>query len=172
MRENIVLIGFMGTGKTAAGTLLAERLGWKFIDTDKIVEDIAHKSIVRIFNEDGEKIFRKEETKAIKMTTHLKNYIISTGGGAILLEENVQLMKRAGTVILLSATPEKIIERLKDDKTRPLLQVPDPFAKVQNLLKARMTHYVNAADAVVDTSSLSIEEVVENIIRRAQDINQ
>lgn len=169
MKDNIILIGYMGTGKTVVGHKLAEKLCWKFVDTDKMIEEIAHKDIPRIFREDGEKIFRKYECKAVKMITHLKNYVIATGGGAVLNEENVQHMKMSGTVILLSATPDVIYDRLKDDTTRPLLQVQDPAARIESMLKTRFPFYIKAADISIDTSTLSVDEVIDTIFKELEE---
>ncbi len=170
MKKNLILIGFMGTGKTVVGKMLAEKLRWKYIDTDKIIEESVGKDIPRIFREEGEKVFRKHEVKAVKMITHLNHYVISTGGGAVLNDENVQNMKLSGTVILLYADPDVIYERLKDDSSRPLLQGYNARERIEGLLKQRMEYYIKAADININTSSLTPEEVIQEILKSLEQI--
>ena len=161
--NNIVLVGFMGTGKTAVGKTLASALGFKYIDTDLMIEAEAKKSIPEIFAIEGEPAFRKYEVNAIRRITHLKGYIIATGGGAVMLDENIANMKRAGLVICLTATPEVIYERTRKHNYRPLLRTPDPMKKIKALLKIRESQY-QKADYVIDTSNLSVDAVVNTIL--------
>ncbi len=153
----------MGTGKTAVGKALASALGFKHIDTDLMIEAEAKKPIPEIFATEGEPAFRKYEAEAIRMITHLKRYVIATGGGAVMLDENIANMKRAGLVICLTATPEVIYERTRKDNYRPLLQIPDPIKKIKALLKIREPQY-QKADYTIDTSNLSVDAVVETIL--------
>ncbi|HPB30725.1 MAG TPA: shikimate kinase, partial [Candidatus Sumerlaeota bacterium] len=160
---NIVLVGFMGTGKTVVGKALAESLGFRYIDTDLMVEADAHMPISRIFELQGEPAFRNLEAQAILRTTHLTRFIISTGGGAVISDQNIENMKKAGLVVCLTAEPEIIYERTKSDKSRPLLQTPDPRKKIQSLLNIRAPQY-QKADVMIDTSHLAIPEVVRKIL--------
>ena len=162
-KRNIVLVGFMGTGKTVVGKALASALGFKYVDTDLLIEQIAKKSIPEIFAEEGEPKFREYETRAIGMIMHLKDHVIATGGGAVMLDENVQNMKRTGLVVCLTATPEVIYQRTRKDDYRPLLRTPDPLKKIKSLLKIRDSQY-RKADYTIDTSNLSVDAVVEAII--------
>ena len=162
-RQNIILVGFMGTGKTVVGQALASALGFKYIDTDLMVEAEAKKSIPEIFNTEGEPAFRKYEKQAIQMITHLKGYVVATGGGAVMMDENIAAMKKAGLLICLYATPEVIFERTRHDNYRPLLQTHDPMKRIKSLLNIRMPQY-KKADHLIDTSDLSVDKVVEKII--------
>lgn len=163
---NIVLIGFMGTGKTVVSKLLAEQLGWSLIDTDELIVKKAGKTISQIFAEDGENVFRQLESDILVDLQHISNHIISTGGGIILKAENRQLLKIIGKVILLEASPQTIIERLKDDSSRPLLQgnSAEKLERIENLLEIRKSLYTECADLVIDTSELSPEEIAGRIV--------
>ncbi|MCD6385794.1 shikimate kinase [Candidatus Sumerlaeota bacterium] len=162
-RNNIILVGFMGTGKTVVGNALARRLGFNYIDTDDIIEKRAGKTIPEIFAEDGEAHFRQLEKKAIRSLSHYDKYVIASGGGAVIFDENIKQMKNAGVVICLSARPEVIYERIKHNTYRPLLRVPDPLQRIKELLAQRQAQY-EKADVVIDTSELSVDEVVNSII--------
>lgn len=161
--NNIILVGFMGTGKTAVGKSLAGKIGFKFVDTDLMVEAEAKKSIPDIFRLEGEAAFRKYEAEAIKRISHLKNYVIATGGGAVMMDENIANMKRAGMVVCLTATPDVIFERTQSNDYRPLLQTREPLKKILSLLKIREPQY-QKADYTIDTSKMSVDAVVQTII--------
>ncbi len=163
--KNIILIGFMGTGKTAVGHTLATRLCWEFIDTDNIIVERSGKSIHRIFTEDGEGYFRKLEEEVIKELTRLSNKVIATGGGAILTPGNREKLKRSGTVFLLTASPRTIYQRLKGDSSRPLLQGEYMLNRIEELLKLRDEYYLLAADYVIDTNGARPEEVCDAILQ-------
>lgn len=163
-KENIILMGFMGTGKTAVGKTVASALGMKYLDTDLMIEADAGKPIPDIFETLGEPAFRKFETEAIRRITHLRGYVIATGGGAPMNEENLANMKRAGILICLTASPEVILERTSRNENRPLLKTPDPMKKIQSLLAIREPQY-QKADHVINTTSLSIQEVAEKVIQ-------
>lgn len=156
----------MGTGKTVVSKLLAEQLGWSLIDTDELIVKKAGKTISQIFAEDGENVFRQLESDILVDLQHISNHIISTGGGIILKAENRQLLKIIGKVILLEASPQTIIERLKDDSSRPLLQgnSAEKLERIENLLEIRKSLYTECADLVIDTSELSPEEIAGRIV--------
>jgi shikimate kinase len=139
--DNIILVGFMGTGKTIVGKALAGKTGFKFIDTDLMIEAEAKKNIPDIFTRDGEAAFRQYETEAIKRIIHLRNYVIATGGGAVMMDENIANMKRAGMVVCLTATPDVILERTQSDDYRPLLKTKEPLKKILSLLNIREPQY-------------------------------
>jgi len=160
---NIVLVGFMGTGKTVTGKILAKRLGRDFLETDEIIKEREGISIREIFEKKGEGYFRRLEKEVVKETSHKKEIIISAGGGAIIDEENFRNLKKEGMIICLEASPEVILERTKHKTCRPLLNVPDPKKKIEELLKKRIPYY-KKADFCIDTDSLSVDEVVEKIM--------
>lgn len=148
--KNVVLIGFMGTGKTAIGKRLARLLGWEFVDTDAEIERLTGKSIARIFAEDGEVRFRSEENLLCKKLAGREKLVIATGGGMVLNPENVALLKQNGVLIKLYADPEVIIERVKAKKERRPLLRGNVEERVRELLAAREEAY-NVAEFAVDT---------------------
>lgn len=159
---NIVLVGFMGTGKTAAGRLLAKELQMKYISTDEIIEDRERRSINEIFKKSGEQYFRKAEKEVVEKVAQLNRFIIDAGGGVVLDKENIHSLKKNAKVVCLAATPEVILERTKRYHHRPLLNMEDPKAKIEELLNSRAAFYAQA-DFTVDTTNLTVEQVVEEI---------
>jgi len=158
-RPNVVLIGFMGTGKTAVGRMIAARLGCPFIDTDTLIEERAGRSIPRIFTDEGEEAFRRLEAGVVAEVGERDGVVIATGGGVVLRPENMANLRRAGVIVALNAEPAAILARVGEGAGRPLLG-EDPEARVRRLLAERTPLYRDA-DLVVDTSALSLEEVAE-----------
>src|SRR5262249_3630627 len=140
MRPNVVLIGFMGTGKTAIGEATAARLGDAFVDTDAVIEAQAGRSIARIFADDGEPAFRRLETQVVAAVAARDGSVIATGGGVPLSEENMRHLRRNGLIVALHAEPEAILARTGDGRARPLLGA-DPAGNVRRLLKEREAVY-------------------------------
>ena len=167
MHENIYLIGFMGTGKSTVGKLIAQRLGMDYMDTDSMVEAKAGMTVSQIFEDFDEEAFRKLETEILKEVTERKNLIVSTGGGIVVTKGNMELMKKKGKLVTLMASPELIYERIKDDRGRPLLEVDSPLDEIKRLIYERAPFYINA-DFIVETSELTAEEAAEEIIRLTQ----
>ncbi len=165
MARNITLVGFMGTGKTTVGRILAERLGYTFVDVDHEIEMEQGVTISHIFSELGEPYFRMLERDMIKALSRQEGLIISAGGGAVLDTRNVDDLGRSGPVVCLSAKPDEILKRVGGTETRPLLQVPDPLAKITEMLEARAPFYARA-DCTIDTSGLSPQEVAGIIIKK------
>lgn len=166
MKKNIVLIGFMGSGKTTIGRLLAKQLDYSFLDTDEEIEQKENKTINKIFAEQGEKYFRTCETKLLEeLSNSNEKCIISTGGGMPLLKENGKLLKKTGFVVYLSVQKDTVMERLKNDTTRPLLAGDSMEKKVEDLLEFRNPIYEYTAHMMIKTDYKSIEEIVEEIIR-------
>ena len=165
---NIVLIGFRGTGKSTVGRLLAKRLERYFIDSDKYIEDSTGKTIKSIFEEDGEEGFRQIETDTIAELSKANNKVISAGGGVVLREGNVNNLKDNGFLILLEATPEIIHNRIAQDKNttqqRPSLTDKEPLDEIKHLIEQREHAYKNAADYTINTSYVSCEDIVNEII--------
>ncbi|MBF0318116.1 MAG: shikimate kinase [Nitrospirae bacterium] len=161
--KNIVLTGFMGTGKTTVGRLLSETLGRPLIDIDSEIETATATKINEIFATHGEPRFRQLETDmAIKLSS-LKGVIISTGGGIVLREENMTHLRRNGYIVCLMATPEAILSRVSGSDDRPLLKVPNPLQKIYELLDFRRPLY-EKADLIIDTDDKTPETIVEEII--------
>lgn len=163
-KKNLILIGFMGSGKTMVGLKLSYRLRTPVEDTDKLIERREERTISEIFATDGEAAFRKMETDILEEIKE-RNYgrIISVGGGTPVNPANRALLKECGTVIYLKASPEKIYERVKHDTARPLLQCEDPLSRIRELMEARKEAYEECADMVVDTDELTLDEVVDRI---------
>ena len=159
---NIVLVGFMGTGKTAVGKLLAKEMGMKYISTDEVIEDRERRSINEIFKKSGEPYFRRVEKEVVKKVAELDKFIIDAGGGVMLDEENIQHLKKNAKIVCLSATPEVILERTKRYYHRPLLNTEDPKTTIEELLEFRAPFY-GQADFSIDTTNLTIEQVMQEI---------
>ncbi|MBI5078595.1 shikimate kinase [Candidatus Saganbacteria bacterium] len=154
----------MGSGKSAVGHRLAEELKMDFLDTDELIEKTEERKISGIFRGEGEEHFRELETEVLKTLQNYDNFVLSTGGGMVLREENVSLLKEIGRVILLWAEPEVIYERIKDETHRPLLQVKDPAEEIRKLLSYRRPFYEQGADFKIDTAKKKIEQIAKEII--------
>jgi shikimate kinase/3-dehydroquinate synthase len=163
---NIVITGFMGTGKSAVGREVARRLGWRFVDIDDVIVSRAAKTIPRIFAEYGEAAFRAMESGVCAELSTQDGLVIATGGGALVNPDNRRVMMRGGTVVCLNAAPDEILRRVGGDDNRPLLNVPDPRARVTELLAARRAAY-QTIPWQIDTTGLSVEEVAEQVIALA-----
>lgn len=161
---NIILTGFMGTGKTAVGKRLAKRLGWEFVDIDQRIEAGAGVPIARIFAERGEAVFRRLERRCISRIVRARQQVIATGGGAFVDPESRARLRVSGPVICLTAKPHVILERVgRRIASRPLLADDgNPLARIKALLSQRAPAYAQA-DLTVDTSELSVDDVVERI---------
>jgi shikimate kinase len=152
----------MGVGKTSIGTQLAKDIGYAFVDTDELIEADQKITITEIFSAFGELYFRDVESRIIRQVLENENQVVSTGGGAVIREENREAFKKAGLVVCLTARPEVIYERIKHETHRPLLQVPDPMARIRELLEGRATLY-SQADLIIDTAEKSVDEAVREI---------
>ena len=153
----------MGTGKSVVGKHLADRLAWRFVDTDELVVEAAGCSIPEIFRTEKEIGFRDRETAALRALCGATDTVIATGGGVMGRDENVALLRAIGPLICLTARPEIILERTRPWQDRPLLaSSPDPLATVENLLADRAPRYA-LADRVIDTSDDTVETVVDKI---------
>ena len=169
MKSNIALIGFMGTGKTAAGKALAERLGKEFIELDALIDLKAGKTIPEIFKQDGEIAFRELEIEVTKEVSEKKNAVIACGGGVVLNKINIDRLKEECLIVYLTASPRVILKRTSGDENRPLLKVVDRTSEIQRLLKFRKPFYERAADITINTSKLDITSVVEQIINKLKE---
>ena len=164
MIMNIYLVGFMGTGKTSVGRQLAKEKGWSFVDLDELIELKEQRRIVDIFAKDGEPYFRKVEKKILKQVATQKKFVVACGGGVVLDKDNIKLMKKSGMVICLCATCVEILKRISGSTHRPILNVKKPRERIELLLKMRAPYYMQA-DKTIDTSGLSVKQVVGKISR-------
>lgn len=166
MKKNVVLIGFMGSGKSSVGRQLAQRLAYRFVDTDQMIEQKAGKSISEIMKEGGEAAFRRMEQELLAALPELpERNVISTGGGLPIAEGNADILKQAGFVIYLRTQPETILYRLSGDTQRPLLAGPDKETKVRELLEYREPIYEYACHMAIDTDKKSLMELSDEIAR-------
>lgn len=162
-KSNIVLIGFMGVGKTSIGRRLADIYKMDFIDTDQEIERLTGMTISQIFARHGEIRFRSEENLVITKVAKRSNCVISTGGGAVINQENVEALQQNGILICLEAAPEVIQERVSKRGGRPLLQRDRSIERIMELLAERKPFY-SQADHTIDTTGLSQEETIEQIV--------
>jgi shikimate kinase len=167
MKTNIALIGFMGTGKTAVGDVLAKKLNKKLVELDSLIEQRAKKSIASIFKEDGEITFRQLEIEVTKEVATGKNQVIACGGGIVLNKINIDRLKEEAVVVYLMTSPEVIEARVSaDGGVRPLLDKSNKALTIRELLEFRQPFYERAADIKIDNSKLGIEATAELIIAR------
>ncbi len=167
-KDNIILIGFMGTGKTTVGKIIAEKMQWTFLDTDDLIETRTGMSIPAIFEKYGEQWFRDQESAVIEEVLKEKNQVISTGGGAVLREENRQMMLEGGIVAALKADADTIVERVSRSEDRPLLR-GEVRERVETLLAARKTAY-DFAHVEFDAAALSPSQLAERIIQHFKSV--
>ena len=161
--RNIVLVGFMGTGKTSVGKKLAARLQMSMIDTDDIIVEDSGMDIPDIFAQYGEAHFRDLESTAVRKAANLENHVISTGGGVVLRESNLEMLKHKGVVFCLTASSAEIWRRVGRETHRPLLQAPNPLRNIEQMLIERRPFYARA-DYEISTTGLSIKAVTDKII--------
>ena len=165
MKSNIALIGFMGAGKSAVGRALAAAAKMDFIDLDAVIEEKAGRSISEIFACEGEPVFRRIEAAITADAAGSENAVIACGGGVVLDQANIEALRRNAVIIYLSAEPSTMLRRvLNSPEKRPLLQMIDPAAAMDDLLRYREPLYEASADRIVNTSDLGIEGVVQNIL--------
>lgn len=169
--NNIYLVGFMGTGKSAAGRNLAARLDREFVEMDARIEEQAQMTISDIFSRKGESFFRSLEQSLLEDLSRQNTIVVSCGGGIVVNPVNIQCMKESGTMVCLTATAESIYERIKRSTHRPLLQVADPLSRIRVLLAEREALY-RQASFCVDTTPLSEAQVVDRIIAVLQKENR
>jgi len=170
MKTNIALIGFMGSGKTAVGQVLAKKLDRKFIELDLLIEQKAGKSIPEIFQQDGEIAFRELEIEVAKEIAREKYSVIACGGGIVLNKINIDRLRESSRIVYLTASPRVVLERVSTEEgQRPLLEVENPTLTIQELLEFRKPFYERAADIKIDTSKLDIDSVVEQIIEKLKE---
>ena len=160
-RKSIVLCGFMGCGKSTIGSLLARKMGMAFIDMDSYIEKKDGRKVSEIFEQSGEEHFRMLEREAAKELAGKKGLVIATGGGTLTFRENVDALKKSGSIVLLDLPVEAVEERLKYDTTRPLLARPDKAQVIRELYSKRLPLYREAADISVDASNSPMQICME-----------
>lgn len=163
MGKNIVLCGFMGSGKTTVGKILARKLNRQFVDMDCEIERIAQMTIPEIFEKFGEARFRKIESDVCKQLGSRQDLVIATGGGALLKPENQSALSKNGIIIYLYVSAKTVISRLKHDSSRPLLNQPNKEEAIHNLLQQRLPIYQSAADLIINAGG-DAEDVADKII--------
>jgi len=161
--QNICLVGMMGAGKTTVGRQLAKRLGRRFVDADHEIEARTGVRIATIFEIEGEAGFRRREAEAIDALTREHGLVLATGGGAVLDPSNRRRLKESGLVVYLRVLPLLLYERTRHDRNRPLLQVADPLATLEELFAQRDPLYREVADVVIDTSSGGVGSLVRRV---------
>lgn len=171
---NIILIGFMGCGKSTFGKWLADRQQMDFLDTDEFIEKLEGCAVNEIFADKGEAYFRDLETRTLRMLLGedkelgerlIKSTVISAGGGLPVREENQKLLKRLGRVVFLDASVDELVQRLKGDETRPLLKGNDLRKRIETLMDARLDIYEDTADIIVGTDGKTMYEIYEELMK-------
>ena len=163
--RNIALTGFMAVGKSAVGRTLARKLGRRFVDLDKIIEKSEGMKVKDIFSRKGESYFRRAEKQALAEVLFQQEQVIATGGGVVIDEENLRLLQEKSFLVCLTAAPAVLLRRAGKSRQRPLLEGGDRVQRIEELLAQRKKNYAQAHVAV-DTSNLTVEQVVEKIIER------
>lgn len=170
---NIILIGFMGCGKTTFGKWLADRQQMEFVDTDEFIERLEGRSVSEIFAAEGEEYFRRLETRVLRMFSGeegeehrlYKSTVISAGGGLPIREENRALLHKLGKVIFLDTSIDELVKRLEGDRTRPLLKGGALRERIESLMEARLDIYDDTADIIVETDNRTLNQVFEEIMK-------
>ena len=166
IKGSFFLIGFMGAGKSSVAAALGNALKREVLEMDQCISEQEKMSIPEIFAQKGEAYFRQCETQLLRDCANREPQVVSCGGGVPMRQENVEAMRACGTVILLTARPEVILERVKDDHNRPLLEGHKDVPYISGLMEQRRPHYEAAADVTVETSDLTIQEVCREILER------
>lgn len=166
IKNNIFLIGFMGAGKSTIAAELTKELGMQRIEMDQMIVEQQNMPISEIFDKFGEEYFRNIETDLVRELTDKKQMVVSCGGGIVLRDENAKLMKESGAIVLLTATPETIYERVKNSTERPILNGNMNVEYISSLMDQRKERYFAVADYVVTTDGKSAKEICAEIIEK------
>jgi shikimate kinase len=162
--DNLILTGFMGTGKSSLGRRLAKELNYKFVDTDQLIEDRLGKTITELFQDEGEAVFRKLEAELVQELAKRQGLVIATGGGLMMNPDNVATLEQTGQILCLVATPEEILERISlQPGTRPLLKDPNPLQKITELLEQRATTYGQFTQ--ISTSGQKQKQLITELLK-------
>jgi shikimate kinase len=163
---NIILIGFMGTGKSVVGKLLSSMLSMELLEMDEMIAYRERMSIPEIFKTYGEEHFRDLETELLAEIQSCSKLVVSCGGGAVLRESNVEKMKKNGKVVLLTASPETILERVKNNEARPILKGNKNAAFIRELMETRQERYEAAADIIIHTDNKELLQICEELVEQ------
>lgn len=166
--KNIFLIGYMGTGKSTVAAYMAMQYGMEVLEMDQMIVDREGMSISDIFAKHGEAYFRDMETKLLIEIQTQENKVVSCGGGVVIREQNVEEMRKGGNIVLLSAKAETILERVKDDNSRPLLQGNKNIAFINDMLEKRRAKYESAADIVIETDAKQVADICNEIFEQIE----
>ena len=166
MKNNIMLIGFMGAGKTTVSRELSKMTGRKELDMDAYIVEKEGMAITDMFDQYGEEYFRKKETASLVEIMKSDNLIVSCGGGVVVKDENVAYMKDGGVIVLLTATPQTILERVKESTDRPILNGNMNVEFIEQLMNKRKDRYLSVADIIVSTDNKSIKEICAEIMEK------
>ena len=172
MQNNIILVGLMGAGKSTIGRQLARRLNLTFYDSDKVIEERTGVGIPTIFEIEGEAGFREREEQVIAELTAMPNILLATGGGSVLRETNRQHIKAGGCVIYLRASAEHLFQRIKHDRSRPLMQTSHPLQTLRDLLKMREPLYLEVADLIVPTGKQKVNVILRDIYTKLKQLQE
>jgi len=170
MGKGIVLIGFMGAGKSSIGRILARWLRMPFVDTDRAIEKKAGTSVAQIFAHAGEEVFRDMEHSALEELLSAPPAVVATGGGIVTREDNWPLLKELGAVVYLRGSADTLFERVRRHSHRPLLNKPNPRESFETLLQQRLPLY-ERADVIVDTDENRSEDVANRLLKRLRQIS-
>ena len=166
--KNIFLIGYMGTGKSTVAACMAKQCGMEVLEMDQMIAEREGMSISDVFAKYGEEYFRDVETKLLLEIQKQENKVVSCGGGVVLRKQNVEEMQKGGKIVLLSAKPETILERVKDDNSRPLLQGNKTVAFISEMMEKRRLKYENAADIVIQTDGKKVADICHEIFEQIE----
>ena len=169
-RENIILIGFMGSGKSTVGRMLARRLRFEFLDTDRLIEERSRMTIKVMFEQHGEPYFRERETATLESLAGIRRNVLATGGGIVTQPRNVPVLHSLGWVVQLTADPDELYARVAKSTGRPLLNTENPRERVRDMVALRKPLYEAAANFTVNSTGMPRERVVDAIIDEARRI--
>jgi len=168
--KNIFLIGYMGTGKSTVAAYMAKQYGMEVLEMDEMIVERENMSISDIFAKYGEEYFRDIETKLLVEIQSQENKVVSCGGGVVLRAQNVEEMRKGGRIVLLSAEPATILERVKDDNSRPLLQGNKTVEFISEMMEKRREKYEGAADIIVQTDDKQIADICNEIYDKIKEM--
>lgn len=170
--KNIFLIGYMGSGKSSVATHMAKAYGMEVMEMDELIVRREGMSISDIFKKHGEEFFRDSESRLLQEICLQENKVVSCGGGVVLRSQNVEEMRKSGRIVLLSAKPDTILKRVKDDNSRPLLAGNKTLAFISDMMEKRREKYEGAADIIVQTDDKSVVSICEEMIERIKNMGE